>query len=88
MKLKDELQGMEQRFSELDINDLNTLLKQLKESKQYNCLETRFIWILVNYCYTSAELIQIYDKYEATDKHIDTLAKKAFKNVYPDFKFD
>ena len=87
MKLKDELQGMEQRFSKLDINDLNTLLRQLKESRQYNCLETRFIWILVHYCYTSAELIQIYDKYEATDKHIDTLAKKSFKNVYPDFKF-
>ena len=32
MKLKDELQGMEQRFSKLDINDLDTLLKQLKES--------------------------------------------------------
>ena len=88
MKLKDELQGMEQRFSELDINDLNTLLKQLKESKQYNCLETRFIWILVHYCYASSELIQIYDKYNATDAHIDTLAKKAFKNVYPHFKFD
>ena len=88
MKLKDELQGMEQRFSELDINDLTTLLKQLKESKQYNCLETRFIWILVHYCYTSSELMQIYDKYDATDKHIDTLAKKAFRNVHPDFKFD
>jgi len=88
MKLKDELQEMEQRFSKLDINDLDTLLKQLKESKQYSCLETRFIWILVHYCYASAELIQIYDKYGATDNHIDTLAKKAFKNVYPHFKFD
>lgn len=88
MKLKNELKEMEQRFSKLDINDLNTLLKQLKESKQYNCLETRFIWVLVNYCYTSSELIQFYDKYDATDKHIDTLAKKAFKNVYPHFKFD
>ena len=88
MKLKDELQGMEQRFSNLDIDDLTTLLRQLKDSKQYNCLETRFIWILVHYCYSSSELMQIYDKYEATDKHIDTLAKKAFKNVYPHFKFD
>lgn len=88
MKLKNELSEMEQRFSELDINDLNTLLKQLKASKQYSCLETRFIWILVHYCYASSELMQIYDKYDATDKHIDTLAKKAFKNVYPDFKFD
>ena len=88
MKLKDELQEMEQRFATLDINDLEKLLKQLKESKQYNCLETSFIWILVNYCYTPAELIQIYNKYDATDSHIDTLAKKAFKNVYPHFKFD
>lgn len=88
MKLKDELQEMEQRFYKLDIDDLNTLLRQLKDSKQYNCLETRFIWILVHYCYSSSELMQIYDKYEATDKHIDTLAKKAFKNVYPHFKFD
>ena len=88
MKLKNELSGMEQRFSKLDINDLNTLLKQIKESKQYNCLETRFIWVLVNYCYSLAELIQIYDKYEVTDKHIDTLAKKAFRNVYPHFNFD
>lgn len=88
MKLKNELKEMEQRFSKLDINDLNTLMKQLKESKQYNCLETRFIWILVHYCYTSSELIQFYDKYDATDKHIDTLAKRAFKNVYPHFKFD
>ena len=87
MKLKDELQGMEQRFSKLDINDLNTLLNQLKESKQYNCLETRFIWILVHYCYSSSEIMQIYDKYEATDTHFDTLAKKAFKNVYPQIKF-
>jgi hypothetical protein len=76
MKLKNELKEMEQRFSKLDINDLNTLLKQLKESKQYNCLKTRFVWVLVNYCYTSSELIQFYDKYDATDKHIDTLAKK------------
>ena len=88
MKLKNELSGMEQRFSKLDINDLEKLLKQLKESKQYNCLETRFIWVLVNYCYSSAELIQIYDKYDATDKHIDTLAKKAYTNVYPHFNFD
>ena len=79
---------MEQRFSKLDINDLEKLLKQLKESKQYNCLETRFIWVLVNYCYTPAELVQFYDKYEVIDKHIDTLAKKAFKNAYPHFKFD
>ena len=88
MKLKNELSGMEQRFSKLDINDLEKLLKQLKESKQYNCLETRFIWVLVNYCYTPSELVQFYNKYEVTDKHIDTLAKKAFKNVYPRFKFD
>ena len=87
MKLKDELQEIEQRFSKLDINDLNTLLKQLKESKQYNCLETRFIWILVHYCYSSSEIMQIYDKYEASDLHIETLAKKAFKNVYPQIKF-
>ena len=88
MKLKDELQEMEQRFYKLDIDDLNTLLRQLKGSKQYNCLETRFIWILVHYCYLPSELVQFYDKYEATDKHIDTLAKKAFRNVYPDFKFN
>ena len=88
MKLKNELQGMEQRFSKLDINDLEKLLKQLKESKQYNCLETRFIWVLVNYCYTPSELVQFYNKYDATDKHIDTLAKKAFKNVCPHFKCD
>lgn len=88
MKLKNELSEMEQRFSKLDINDLNTLLRQLKDSKQYSCLETRFIWTLVHYCYTSSELIQFYDKYDATDKHIDTLAKKAFKNAYPHFKFD
>ena len=88
MKLKNELQGMEQRFSKLDINDLEKLLKQLKESKQYNCLETRFIWVLVNYFYTPSELVQFYNKYDVTDKHIDTLAKKAFKNVYPHFKFD
>ena len=87
MKLKEELKEMEQRFSKLDINDLNTLLKQLKESKQYNCLETRFIWILVHYCYSSSEIMQIYDRYEATDSHMDTLAKKAFKNVYPEFNF-
>ena len=88
MKLKNELKEMEQRFSKLDINDLVALLKQLKESKQYNCLETRFIWILVHYCYSSSEIMQIYDKYEASDSHLDTLAKKAFKNVYPDFKFN
>lgn len=88
MKLKNELKEMEQRFSKLNINDLNTLLKQLKESKQYNCLETRLIWILVHYCYSSSEILQIYDKYEASDSHLDTLAKKAFKNVYPDFKFN
>lgn len=87
MKLKDELKEIEQRFAKLDINDLNTLLKQLKESKQYNCLETRFIWILVHYCYSSSEIMQMYDKYEASDLHIETLAKKAFKNVYTQIKF-
>ena len=88
MKLKNELSEMEQRFSKLDINDLNTLLRQLKDSKQYSCIETRFIWILVHYCYLSSEIMQIYDKYEASDIHIETLAKKAFKNAYPHFKFD
>ena len=87
MKLKNELQGMEQRFSKLNINDLEKLLKQLKEGNQYNCLETRFIWILVHYCYSSSEIMQMYDKYEASDLHIETLAKKAFKNVYPQFNF-
>ena len=86
MKLKNELQRIEQKFSELDINDLNILLKQLKDSKQYNCLETRFIWVLVRHCYTTDEILQIYDKYGANDVHMDTLAKKAFKNVYPQFK--
>lgn len=86
MKLKNELQRMEQRFSKLGVNELHVLLKQLKDSKQYTCLETRFIWVLVHHCYTSEETLQIYDKYGANDTHMDTLAKKAFKNVYPEFK--
>ena len=88
MKLINELKDCEQRFEAIGEDEVNIALKELIKSKQYRCLETRFVWALFHHCYTSSEISELYDKYNSNDKHIDTLIKRAFKNVYKNVTFN
>lgn len=79
MKLINELKDCEQRFAAIGEDKVNTALNELIKSKRYSCLETRFVWALFHHCYTSSEILELYDKYNSNDSHIDTLIKRRSK---------
>lgn len=82
MKLQILLFIVEGRFKKIYIKNLEDHIEAVKASDDYNNLKTRIAWDCLRSCFTSAEICSWYNKYDCNDSHIDTLAKKAFDNVF------
>lgn len=81
MKLKNELQNVILRFNELDKDSIIKHIESVVESKEYKDLETRITWDIFRVCYNAKEVCELYEKYNCNDTHIDTLVKRAFKEL-------
>lgn len=79
MKLAQELDYVVEKFRQ--IRNLEDYATNLKASGDYNNFETRLSWDCLRATVPSSVICSWYEKYECTDAHITTLAKKALKIV-------
>lgn len=54
----------------------------LRRDGGYNDIETRLAWDCLRAVVPTETICEWYNKYKCNDDHIDTLAKKALKEVY------
>lgn len=78
-------------------NELNTVIKALqgikhlipehvelvKREGNYKDLETRIARDCLRAAMGTKWICDLYDRYDCTDDHIDTLARQALRQVYP-----
>lgn len=83
MKLKNELPEMTRRFAGI-LDNIKEYAPALAASGKYNDFITRLSWDVLRACYKSAEICELYEKYNCTDAHITTAAHVALLSVYPD----
>jgi 3-methyladenine DNA glycosylase AlkC len=79
MKLANELGFIVEKFKQL--KGIEEYAQTLKESGKYNDFETRLAWDCLRMTVPSSTICEWYEKYDCTDDHITTLAKKALKIV-------
>ena len=82
MKLKAELEFTIEKMRSI-LPQIEEYAPKLKASGKYKDFETRLAWDCLRVAVGSEAICQWYEKYNCTDKHIDTLAKVALKAVYP-----
>lgn len=79
MKLANELDFIVEKFKQL--KGIEEYAQTLKESGKYNDFETRLAWDCLRMTVPSSTICEWYEKYDCTDDHITTLAKRALKIV-------
>jgi hypothetical protein len=77
MKLAPELDRLVERFKQ--IKNLENYAAILEEVGGFNNFETRLAWDCLRATTPSSTICEWYEKYDCTDDHITTLAKKALK---------
>lgn len=79
MKLANELDFVVERFKK--IHGLEAYAEKLKKSGDYHDFETRLAWDCLRVAVGTTTICEWYTKYDCTDAHITTLAKKALQIV-------
>lgn len=80
MKLSDELPEFIKRLTPLK-EAIQEHSRVLKESGNYKDFQTRLAFDCLHKVYSSNEVCNWYKLYNCNDTHIETLAKKAVKEV-------
>ena len=81
MKLQNEFNNVVEKLKKVK-DKIPPYAKALKENGEYKDFETRLANDCLKAVISTAEICDWYEKYNCNDKHIDTLAKKALKEVY------
>lgn len=81
MKLQNELPLLVDKLHCI-ADKIKVHAKTLREQGNYKDLETRLAWDCLRAVVPSETICKWYDEYKCNDDHIDTLAKKALKEVY------
>lgn len=84
LKLEKELNSVVEAFKNVDEHKLLQYIDEVKKENEYNSLEIRIVNDLLKLRIGTATICTWYEKYGCNDTHITSLAKKAFKIVYPD----
>lgn len=82
MKLRSELPNVIRAFESVK-DKIPAYVEHVKMIGGYKDLETRIAWDLLYATKGTAWICGLYDKYSCKDTHIDTLAKRALKQVHP-----
>ena len=85
MKLKNELPEMERRFLAVQ-EKIKEYAPILAASGDYTDYVSRLAWDVLYATYKARGVCELYEKYNCTDKHIETAARRALLAVYPDAK--
>lgn len=80
MKLKNELDFTIDRMKK--IPNLKEYAEELKKVGGYKDFETRLAWDALRVAVGTQKICKWYDEYNCNDNHIETLAKRALKEVY------
>lgn len=81
MKLQDELDNIVNKL-QLIKDKIPPYAEQLKANNNYKNFENRLAWDCLRAVCKIEEICSWYEKYNANDSHIETLAKNALKTVY------
>jgi len=82
MKLEAELSGVIEKMKEIE-EKIKLHAEHLRKTGGYKDFETRLAWDALRAVVGSNTICKWYSDYDCNDKHIDTLAKRALKHVYP-----
>jgi len=81
MKLESEFKNVVERLQRIK-EKIPPYAEQLKASGDLKNFEKRLAWDCLRIVCGTTEICDWYKKYDANDTHIETLAKKALKEVY------
>lgn len=81
MKLKNELPDVIQAFEKVK-EKIPAHVEWVKKEGNYKDLETRIARDLLYATKGTKWICDLYDRYDCTDDHIDTLARQALRQVY------
>jgi len=81
MKLQNELDLVISRLNTIK-DKIPSYANELKAFHDYNDFETRLAWDCLRAVMGTSWICEMYDKYNCTDAHLTTLAKKALQAVY------
>ncbi len=81
MKLEKELSETVRRLQLLGTETILAHVEHLRANEYYKNLETRAHWDSFKAIYKAAEVSKLYDRYKCNDTHIDTLIRRAFKEL-------
>jgi len=82
MKLQNELHNVISAFEAVK-EKIPAYIEWVKKEGNYQDLETRIAWDLLHATKGSAWICELYNRYDCNDDHIDTLARRALRQVYP-----
>lgn len=82
MKLKAELNEVVRKMEEIK-EKIELHAEWLKKNGGYKDFETRLAWDALRAVVGSDTICKWYRDYDCNDEHIDTLAKRALRQVYP-----
>lgn len=81
MKLQNELNNTIKKIESLGVQEILDYKEKLIASKDFKVLNTRLAFDVLNAIYSSNEIINLYNKYNCNDKHLETLMLKALKQL-------
>lgn len=82
MLLKNEIETIKEKIISFGVQKIKDYSIKLKESKQYNDFETRLSFDILRAIDSNCEYInELYKKYNCNDIHIETLMRKALKEL-------
>ena len=88
MKLQAEYDFVKESIQKNVKIDIPQYAKELKDGKhgEYKDFMTRLSWDILHYAVPVKVICEWYDRYNCTDNHITTLAKKVLSDLYPEIK--
>ena len=81
MKLQNELNDTIEKINKLGVQEVLDYKEKLIKSNSFKILNTRLAFDVLNVIYSSDEIIELYDKYNCNDTHLETLMLKALKQL-------
>ena len=81
MKLQNELNNAIIKINGFGVQEILDYKEKLIKSNSFKVLSTRLAFDVLNAIYSNNEIINLYNKYNCNDKHLETLMLKALKQL-------
>lgn len=81
MKLQLELNNTIEKIKSFGVQEVLEYKEKLIASNDFKVLNVRLAFDVLSVIYSSSEILELYDKYNCNDTHIETLMIKALKDL-------